>query len=354
VGMVSMSLLTYHASEGMDLLADVAQHPAFRADDVERRKKQRLVRIGQETDNVYSMAARVGPKLVFGDSPYGQPGAGTAESVGSIAASDLSGFYASHYGPQDSALILAGDVTRAEAERLARTYFGKWTATTAAPVTIPAPPEPQPTHVVIVDKPGAPQTALVAYGIGVPQSSPDIDALSVMNYTLGGSFASRINMNLREVHGYTYGANSQFIGYNHGGVFQAGGLVRTNVTTDAAKELMSEIQGFPQKPSTPEELSAAKESLIRSLPGRFETTGAIARAIGSIFLFNRPLDYYSSLPRKYEEVTDADVARVAKQYLHPDQLVIVTAGDRSKIEQGLKDAGLGPVEVRDISGKLVQ
>ncbi len=351
---VSMGVLSYHASEGLDLLADVAQHPAFRAEDVERRKQQRLIRIQQETDNVGSMAMRVGPKLVFGDSPYGEPGNGTTDSVKSITGADISSFYASYYGPKDSALIFSGDVTRAEAEKLAREYFGKWTATTAAPVAIPPAPAPQPTHIVIVDKPGAPQTALYAYGLGVPANSPDLEALRVMNYSLGGSFGSRINMNLREVHGYTYGANSQFPSYQDGGLFMAGGLVRTDVTAPAAKELMSEISNFPAKPSTPEELAAAKESLIRSLPGNFETNGSVAGAMGSIFLYNRPLDYYSKLPARYEAASGADIARVAKQYLHPDQLVIVTAGDRSKIEQGLKDAGLGPVEVREISGKLVQ
>ena len=353
-GSLSMTLLTTHAAEGLDLLADVAEHPAFRPEDVDRRKKQRLVRIGQETDNVYSMAQRVGPKLVFGDSPYGQPGNGTQESVTSITGDDISSFYKSHYGPADSALIVSGDVTRAEAEKLAREYFGKWSNTTAPLVTIPTPPTPQPTHVVIVDKPGAPQTALVAYGLGVPQSSPDLDTIRVMNYTLGGSFGSRINMNLREVHGYTYGANSNFGVYREGGAFQAGGLVRTDVTAPAAKELMGEIRNFPTKPSTPEELAAAKEALIRSLPGSFETTGSITGALSSIFLYNRPLDYYAKLPAKYEAITGADISRAAQQYLHPDQLIIVTAGDRSKIEPGLKDAGLGTVEVRDITGKLVQ
>jgi zinc protease len=350
---INMSMLTAHASQGLDLLADVAQHPAFRAEDVDRRRKQRLVRIGQETDNVQLMAQRVGPKLVFGDQPYGMAGTGTAESVTGLTRDDITAFYAEHYGPQDSALVLVGDLTRAEAEKLARQYFGKWTGKAAAKAAIPPPPAAQPTHVVIVDKPGAPQTALFAFGQGVPESSPDSHVLDVMNYTLGASFASRINMNLREVHGYTYGARSTFLRYRDGGEFLAGGLVRTDVTAPAAKELMSEIRGFPTKPSTAEELAAAKEASTRSLPGRFETAAATAGAMDSIFLYNRPLDYYAKLPAKYDAVTDADIARAAKEYLHPDHLVIVTAGDRSKIEPGLKDAGLGPVEVRDVSGKLV-
>ena len=350
---ISMEMLTSHTREGLNLLADVAQHPGFRSEDVDRRRKQRLVRIAQETDNVQNMAIRVGPKLVFGDAPYGRSGTGTAESVGPITSADITSFYASHFSPRDSALVLAGDLTRAQAESLARQYFGKWTGKTEAAAAIPPAPAPQPAHVVIVDKPGAPQSALMAFGIGVPASSPDSEILTVMNYTLGGSFASRINMNLREVHGYTYGANSTFTQYRDGGLFRAGGLVRTDVTAPAAKELMAEINKFATQPSTTEELAAAKEATVSSLPGRFETTASIVQAIDGIFLYDRPLDYYAKLPMKYEAVTEADIARVVNEYLHPDQLVIVTAGDRAKIEPGLKDAGLGPVEVRDISGKLV-
>ncbi len=173
----------------------------------------------------------------------------------------------------------------------------------------------------------------------------------MLNYTLGGSFASRINMNLREEHGYTYGARSGFTQYREGGQFYSGALVRTDVTAPAAKEMMAEIRNFPQKPSTEEELSAAKEALVRSLPGKFETTTAVANAINSIYIYNRPLDYYAKLPEKYQAISAEDIARVAKAYIHPDQLVIVTAGDRTKIEPGLKDAGLGPVEVRDMNGK---
>ena len=348
-----MSLLTSHVDAGMDLLADIAQHPAFNAEDVERDRKRRLVQIAQETDNVTSMALRVGPKLIFGDQPYGLTTGGTAESIKSLTSGDIVSFYKNHYGPKDSVLVLAGDVTRDDAEKLANRYFGKWAANTEPSAEIPAAPAPQPTHVVIVDKPGAPQTALYAFGLGVAESSPDSPTLDVMNYTLGGSFASRINMNLREVHGYTYGARSAFTQYREGGQFYSGSLVRTDVTAPAAKEMMAEIRNFPQKPSTADELAAAKEALVRALPGKFETTTAVAGAINSIFIYNRPLDYYAKLPEKYQAVSDSDIAASAKKYIHPDQLVIVTAGDRAKIEPGLKEAGLGPVEVRDIGANPV-
>jgi zinc protease len=159
-------------------------------------------------------------------------------------------------------------------------------------------------------------------------------------------------MNLREAHGYTYGASSQYLSYSDGGLFVAGGLVRTDITGPAAKELMGEITKFPGSPSTEAEMTQAKDARVQSLPGQFETTEAIAGSMASLFVFKRPLDYYATLPAKYRAVTEADVARVAKEDIHPDQLIIVAAGDRAKIEPGLKEAGVGPVEVRDGQGKL--
>jgi zinc protease len=349
-----LTVLTDHTHAAFDVFSDVLLHPAFKEEDLDRLKKQRLIGIQQETDNVGAIIGRVGPKLLYGDQPYGASGTGTTESVTGLTRDDLTSFYASHYGPADSALVMVGDVTAGEAKRLAEEYFGKWTGKAAAEVTLPpAPPAPT-THVVIVDKPGAPQTALEAFGLGVPANSPDLQTLQVMNYVLGGSFASRINMNLREVHGYTYGANSGYQSYRAGGSFVAGGLVKTDVTGAAATQLMYEIKRFPTAPPTEEELKEAKEARIQSLPGQFETSGAIAGSIGSIFLYDRPLDYYATLPAKYEAVTAADVQRVATEDVHPDQLIIVAAGDRTKIEPQLKEANLGPVEVRDINGKLVE
>ncbi|MGI4829108.1 MAG: M16 family metallopeptidase [Janthinobacterium lividum] len=349
----SITVLTNYTGQGLELLSDVVEHPAFRTEDLDRRRQQRLLRIQQETDSVSQMALRVGPKLVFGDQPYGAAPTGTTESVKALDRADVQSFYSSHYGPADAALVFAGDITQPEARRFAEQYFSQWSGTATPAIDLPASPVPPATHVVIVDKPGAPQTALYAFGLGVPANSPDMPTLQVMNYTLGGAFASRINMNLREVHGYTYGASSQFRDYRAGGEFLTGALVRTDVTAPAAKELMTEIRNFPAHPPTDEELTAAKASSIQSLPGEFETVGATATAIGGIFLYDRPLDYYAILPVKFGAVTTTDVARIAKEYVQPDHLVIVAAGDRTKIEPGLKDAGLGPVEVRDINGTLV-
>ncbi len=351
---VGFTATTNNADAALDLLADVVEHPAFHDDDFNRVKRQRVVAISQQGDSVQAIAGLVGPMLLYGNQPYGMAPGGTADSVKAISQADVTSFYAAHYGPADSALAMAGDISEAEAKRLAEKYFGSWSSSASSGVTIPpAPPAPT-RHIVIIDKPGAPQTALFAYGLGLPNTTPDLQALQVMNYTLGGSFGSRINMNLREQHGYTYGVNSQYATYRQGGSFIAGGLVRTNITGEAAKELMYEIQRFPSTPPTPAELKAAKDARIQSLPGQFESNAATAAAMASIYVNNRPLDYYSTLPDKYKAVTAADVTRVAKEDVHPDNVIILAVGDRAVIEPGLKADGLGPIEVRTVTGELVK
>jgi zinc protease len=348
---VSLSMLTDHTQQGLGLLADVVEHPAFHDADLERLRKLRLAGIQQESDSVGAMMNRVGPVLVYGDTPYGRSPTGTMESVKLITQEDVAGFYKDHFGPGDSALVLAGDVTEAEARKLAERYFGAWSGKASDAVMLPPAPQLGPTHVVIVDKPGAPQTALAVFGVGVAADNPDLQTLQVMNYTLGGAFASRINMNLREAHGYTYGASSGFRMYRAGGTFLAAGLVRTNVTGPAATQLMYEIKRFPASPPTAAELTQAKDALVQSLPGEFETTGAIAGSLSNIFLYGRPLDYYAMLPAQYRAVTAEAVAKVAAEYVQPDRMVILAVGDRKLIEPQLKDAKLGPVEVRDGEGK---
>jgi zinc protease len=350
----SLTVTTNNSDAGLELLADVVEHPAFKVEDLDRVRKQRVVAIGQQGDSPQAVALRVGPMLVYGNHPYGTPDVGTVDTVKALTRDDVTRFYGAHYGPADSALTLAGDITEAEARRLAEKYFGGWTTMASSGVTIPAGPTAPTRKIVIIDKPGAPQTALFAFGMGLPITTPDLQAIQIMNYTLGGSFASRINMNLREEHGYTYGAQSGYQLYREGGGFLAGGMVRTDITGPAAKELFYELQRFPANPPTEAELKQAKDARIQSIPALFETTSATAGAMSSVFLYNRPLDYYSTLPDKYRSVSAADVSRVAKEDVHPDNLVVLAVGDKSKIEQGLKDTGLGPIEYRTVTGELVK
>ncbi|HEX3969075.1 MAG TPA: pitrilysin family protein [Edaphobacter sp.] len=350
----SITVLSNNSDAGLDLLSSVVQHPAFTAEDFERLRRQRLVAIGQESDSVIATARRVGPRLLYGDQPYGESPVGTADSVKSLTRDDVTSFYSGHYGAADSALVLAGDVSLEEAHRLAEHYFGSWTGSAAAAVAIPPAPETPTLRIALVDKPGAPQTALVAYGLGVPITTPSLQALQVMNYTLGGAFASRINMNLREVHGFTYGANSIFSLYRDGGPFLAGGLVKTDVTAPATEQLMLELKRIQSEPPTEAEVKEAKIARVQSLPGQFETTNATANAMAAIFLYKRPLDYYATLPAAYLAVTPQAVEQVAKTDVHPNHVIIVAVGDRSKIEPSLKQLNLAPIELIDASGNPIK
>ena len=350
----SIGVLTNHADAGLDLLADVVEHPGFRDTDIDRIRKQRVLGIQQEADSVSAIAARVGPHLLYGDQPYGYTASGTTASLEGITRDELKGFWESHYGPADSALVFAGDIKESEARELAEKHFGNWSGKASGEVTLPPPPPPPTTRLVIVDKPGSPQTALSAIDLGVARTIPDFEAIQEMNYTLGGSFASRINMNLREEHGYTYGARSTFNAYREGGPFTAGALVKTDVTAPATKELLLELNRILTEPANPAELKMAKDSLSQSIPAAFETTAATAGTMSSIFVYNRPLDYYAKLPAAYMAVTPEEVQRVAKMTVHPNRFIILAVGDKSKIETPLKELNIAPIEYADPLGNMTK
>jgi zinc protease len=351
----SISGLSNTTDASFELLSDVVEHPAFSPEEVERIRKQRLTSIVQEADQPVFATLRVGLRALYGDQPYGYRPIGTTDAVKSVTRGDLASFWQQHYGPQDAALVIAGDVHEAEAHRLAEHYFQGWSApdATAAPQLPPTPPPPS-RKILIVDKPGAPQTVLYAFGFGVPRSTPDYPAVNVMNDIFGGLFSSRLNMNLREVHGYTYGAGSRFSFYRDGGPAYAGAQVRTDVTAPAAKEMFTELGRIRTDPATPAELKLAKDNELRSLPGRFETAVEVTSNIAEIFNYNLPVDYYAKLPAEYEAVTPEAVEQAAQQDIHPDHVIVVAVGDRAKIEPGLKDLDLGPIEIRDAMGDPVK
>jgi zinc protease len=351
----AIDVLSNNTDAAFDMLSDVALHPAFKPEEVERIRAQQLTSILQEGDQPFAAALRVGAKVLFGDYPYGYRGIGTTASVKAITRDQLAKFWSDHYAPANASLVLAGDIDEAEARKLGEQYFGSWSATGAtASAALPPMPPPPTRKVVIVDKPGAPQTALLTFGEGIPRSTPEYAAVDVMNSVLGGLFSSRINMNLREKHGYTYGAFSQFGFYRDGGVFYSGAQVRTDVTAPAAKELFSELNRMRTDPPTPAELKLAEDSELHSLPGQFETVDETARLIADVFVYNLPTNYYQTLPSQYLKLTPDAVEKTAIEYVHPENLIVVAVGDRAKIESGLQQLNLGPIEIRNESGDLVK
>jgi zinc protease len=261
-------------------------------------------------------------------------------------------FWHRAYVPGNSALVVAGDITESEARSLAEKYLGRWEGKPS--LERPGPPQAVTTRrVVIVDKPGSPQTMLYIGHVGIARANPDYTAVDVMNTALGGLFSSRINLNLREQHGYTYGASSAFAARRGPGPFLVGTSVRTDVTAPAVREILGELERMRTGPVTADEISMAKDSIARSLPGQFETTPQMASSIGQLFVHNLPLDYYRSFPAAVGAVTADEVQRVARKYLHPDQAAVVAVGDRAKIEAALEKLKLGQIEIRDRDGKPV-
>jgi zinc protease len=351
----SISSLSNNSGPSMELLSDVVLHPAFKDEEVERIRQQRLVAIQQEADSPDALVFRVGAKALYGDQPYGYESVGTPGSVKAITKGDMSAFWNAHYAAGDSALIMAGDVSESEAKRLAEKYFGGWSGTgSAGESMVPLAPAPPSRRVILVDKPGSPQTALFGFGLGVPRNTPDYAAVSEMNSILGGLFASRINMNLREKNGFTYGATSGFAFHRGGGPFYAGAQVRTDITGPAAKELFTELNRIHTDPATPEELKLAKDNALRSLPGQFATVGDEIGLMGELYVYSLPLDYFEKLPAEFEAVTPEAVAKAAKDYVHPENLIVIAVGDKAKIQGELEKLNLGPMEQRDESGELVK
>jgi zinc protease len=341
---LGVSLLSKHVGRGLALLADSMEHPAFPTTDLERIRASRLTSLLQQQDNPFQLAQRAGALNLFGTAnPYAYDGLGTASSLHAITRDQITAFHAAHYGPKNTLLELTGDITQPEARKLAEETLGKWNSS-AEPVALPQPPAPPERKILLVDKPGSPQTALLAFGVGLPRSSPDYAAADVMNTMLGGLFSSRINMNLREEHGYTYGAFSFFRYYRGTGPFIAGAQVRSDVTAPATEQLFKELDGIHTRPLTDGELRLAKDSIIRSLPGDFESAYSVNGQLAELWLYNLPLDYYAKLPAQIEGVTSADAQAAAAKYIHPDNLLVIAVGDKAKIESGLKDLKLGPVE----------
>ena len=341
---VRVSALSNVTDAALDLLSDVSLHPSFSDKEIDRIRRQRLTALLQLKDQPVQVAISVASRALYGsDSPYGYRSVGTEAAIKATTREDLVSFWQKYYTPANSALVFAGDLTEKQARDLAEKYFGSWSSKgiVSQPPTTPAPPT---RHVILVNMPGAPQTAIFAAGIGVPRSNPDFAPLNVDNTMLGGLFSSRINMNLREQHGYTYGAFSRFQFMRGSGPFLAGASVRADVTGPAVHELFSELDRIRTSPLSPDELKMSKDFLMRSLPGDFETAEDTAGKMSDIFTYQLPFDYYRTYPAKIDAVTSEQAASVALKYIHPENMILVAVGDKAKIQPEIEKLNLGPIE----------
>jgi zinc protease len=331
-------------ADALPLMADVALRPAFPPKELDRLRDERLTLLQQARDEPESIVGAAFNRVVFGAHRYGTGTLGTSSALKSFTVDDLRAFHAQHFTPANATLLIAGDVKPDAVLSQLEQVFGVWKAEGAqgAHRALPVPPQVKTRTVVLVDKPGAAQSQIRIGWVGVPRSTPDFFAVQVMNTILGGAFTSRLNQNLRERHGYSYGASSAFDMRRRAGPFYATAGVQTDKTAEALREFFKELEGIAQTVPV-DELAKAKNYLALRFPRRFETTRNIAAQLADVFVYDLPEDYFTTYVDRIQAVSGADVQRVAKMLVQPDRLAVVVVGDRKVIEAPVRALKLGPM-----------
>jgi zinc protease len=344
---VSITVLSKYADTAVELLREVALHPAFAQEEIERLRAQSLSSIKSNRDDPASLASEEFNRWLYGDYPYAFPIEGSEESVGSFTREDVVRQYQALFIPNNSVFAIIGDVKAGEAFKIAEKIFGEWKRgeRTAAVHSLPKPPQGY--SVRIVDKPDATQTQIRFGHFGVPRSTEDYFPLVVMNYILGGGgFSSRMMKHIRSELGLTYGINSSFAMRRSAGPFVVGTYTKNESTLQAIQETIRLMREFREQGPTAQELEEAKSYLTGSYPLNFETPGQIASQLLNIELYGLGADYIEKYRSRIEAVTADDVLRVARKYLDPDNMIFVVVSKPDDVRSGLES--LGPLEIVEI------
>lgn len=345
---LKMTFLSDKLPEATSLLAEVMSDPLFPEREIERLKAERLAEILQLQAEPRGLAdERFSEFLYSPDSRYSKPDDGNANSVSSLTRADVEHFFRSRYTLSGATVVLAGDIAPDAAKDIVTGAFRGWSrgGNSRQNLVVAARANEKTAHVV--NKPEAPQSELRVGHVGLPREHPDFFPTLVMNAVLGGLFGSRINLNLREVHGYTYGASSYFDWRRGAGPFVVSTAVESEVTAPALGEIFNEIDRIRSEPISVPELSLAKDYLEGVFPIRYETTSAIASALGNLAIYGLPPDYYDSYRRNIHGITVEKVLTAARSHLHPEQLQTVIVGDAGKIGTALSELDLGKITVHD-------
>lgn len=349
-----LSVPVERLSAALPLMADIVRRPTFAQEELERLRKERLTTLLQARDDPAAIMEIAFPRIVFGEKHrYGAPAGGPAAAVTAMTVDDLRSFHQAYYRPDNATLLVAGDVTAATVLPMLEKAFGTWKGTGAAGKVASVPEAPQLTkrQIYLIDKPGAAQSQIRIGWVGVPRSTPDYPTLQVLNTILGGSFTSRLNTNLRETHGYSYGAFSGFEERISPGSFSARAGVQTDKTAEALKEFFNELTGILE-PIPGDELDKARNYVALGFPAEFESTSDLARKMEEQVVHNLPDEYFPSYIRSVVQVTGPGVEKAATRYIQPDKFAVVIVGDRKVIEPGIRALNLGPVEVLSVEQAL--
>jgi zinc protease len=358
VSTVYLSALKDNLDASLNIFADVILNPSFPDKEFTRLQKQQLARIKQEKSSPFQMALRVFPHYLYGEGhAYGNSftGSGTEESVTKLTTKDLVKFHQDWFKPNNATLIVVGDVKLSEITPRLEKLFANWKPGSVQKKNIRTVEQQPKASVYLIDKPGAPQSVILAGHIAPPKADPDDIAMNMMNTILGGSFTSRINMNLREDKHWSYGAGSVIVGAKGQRMFIAYTAIQGDKTKESVAEIKKELTDIlGARPATQEELDKVLQNEILGLPGSWETIGAVGGSISEIVMYGLSDNYYETYPDKIRNLKLTDISKAAKKLLRPEQVVWVVVGDRAKVEPTLKELGFGEVKLIDTDGKPVK
>jgi predicted Zn-dependent peptidase len=345
----NLYVLRQNFPAALRIMADVVTRPDFPEREVNRLRDERLTALARAKDEATTIANNAFLSLVYGGQhPYGRYA--TAEATRGLERGRVQAFHATRYRPETSTLILVGDVDPAAMQPLIAEAFGQWRAQgTSAMAEPPQAPNIGRTVVYLIDKPGAAQSEIRIGHPGVPRSSPDYYPVLVMNTMLGGTFTSRLNTNLRETHGWAYGAGSSFQMLRGAGPFSARAGVQTNATDSALVEFFRELNRIRTEAVTPEELQKIKNFVALRLPDQLETTQDVAGQLATLETYGLDASFFDDYVQRVNAVTADDLRRVANEYVRPDRSVVVVVGDRQVVEAAVRAANVGPVEIREVT-----
>jgi predicted Zn-dependent peptidase len=352
---LSLSLLDRFVPKGLELLSQIVVRPRLGAPDFERVRTLRANRIRQLRDVPGVNAEAVFGRALYGAHPYGHLSIGSSASLAGMDADEVAGFHRAHYDPSRATLVAVGAIDAAAFARQAEDAFGSWRQVANSSVAPAEPgsdtnanrPEAMPAQrLLVVDRPGAAQTELRVGHAGVPRKTPDFHALVLLNAVLGGHFSSRLNLNLRERKGYTYGVRSGFDFRKMAGPFAVQTSVQTDATAAAVAEILGELRDIGGgRPANEDERSLSVATLTKGYPRNFETAGQVARGLAQLAIYELPDDTFDVFVPRIRALTADELTRAAGQYLYPDRSVVVAVGDSSRIRGALETAGLGEAAI---------
>jgi len=344
-------------AQAMNLAATTLTEPSFVEGEVTRVRNQLSAAYMNSTSTVQGLAAIAFNRAVYDPaSGYSRPVSGTAATLPGISRGDVVAFHQRMYSPANTTVLLVGDVTPEEGRRIAEQALGRWTAPGAVQATLPAPAPvaASGTRIILVDRPGSVQSGVYVGQPGLAATSPDVIPMSALSQVLGGGFRARINMNLREGRGWTYGAFSGLTTFPNAGDFAVNSSVRTNATDSAVAEIVREYRRIATEAVPQEELRGSLANVVSSFPNSVQTVQGLAGRMQTLLQNGQPLNYYNTYLQQMSAVTPADISRVGRERLTPGALTIVVAGDLSQIEAPIRALNLGTVEVLDASGTKVR